>query len=88
MVFGKLAEHFGNVHYFSVSFHQLRLELAQKFLALLLDDRGIGNGVGRSLRDSGRQFGRNRRHALVVIAGRASLEIGGIVEVAFRAGKP
>src|SRR5579862_1101617 len=85
MVLGKLADRFGNIHYFSVSFHELRFELAEKFFALLLDDGSVGNWVGGSLRDPRQHFGRNRRYTLAMVAGWACIEIGRIVQMAFRA---
>jgi hypothetical protein len=84
MVLSKLANRFRSVRYFGVRFQELRLELAKKFLALLFDDGGVGNRVGSRLRHLGRHFGHYGGYALVVLASGTGLEIGRIVQVAFR----
>jgi hypothetical protein len=85
MVLSKLAERFLCVRHFGVRLQELRLELAKKFLALLFDDRGIRNGVDLSLRYSGRHFGHEWGNAFIVLADGADIQVGRIVQVAFRA---
>ena len=49
MVLSDLQNGFRSAHDFGVRFQQLRLELAQKFLALLLDHSRVRNGIGARL---------------------------------------
>jgi hypothetical protein len=61
---------------------KLGLELFQEGFSLLLHNGGVGHGLGRGLRlRNGRDnVGRN---PLLAVAGRADVEVGGIVETAF-----
>src|ERR1051326_3762046 len=84
MVFSA-APRFWGADNLGVGFHKLALELAQRCVSFLLDDGRVRNWLSRSLCHSRRNSWDDRRNALMMPAGGANIEVGGIVQVALRA---
>ncbi|HKU25959.1 MAG TPA: hypothetical protein VJQ54_10845, partial [Candidatus Sulfotelmatobacter sp.] len=84
VMLGELADGFGTLHNFGVGLPQLGFKLAQKFFALALENSGIGNLFGIGLNCFRRKSWNNSGDPLFVMADRAVIEVGGVIEMALR----
>src|SRR5437763_753666 len=88
MVLRKPANRFWSVHDSRMRLKHVSLELTQKLLPLLLQSCASRKRVGNGLRWPDRQLRGESRNPLLVMAGRAFVEVRRVIQMAFQARQP